>query len=187
MAKITGSQFVQKDFLVKELHDLEAFKKGLEELAKKQESSAERMKVSLAGVNTTRKEGQKQVAIAEKQAEQLIKEQEKYAKTLDATEKEILEVKAAQQQQNQVNKLTMKLNKSAEGSYNKLSAQYSLAKIKLNAMSDAERKGTVEGKKLEKNSKDLYDRMNDLQKAQLNPIRIRIRIRIRKKRKEKRA
>lgn len=53
----------------------------------------------------------------------------------------------------------------AEGSYNQLSAQYSIMKDQLNAMSLAERKGTEEGQKLEQQSKDIYNQMKALQEA----------------------
>ena len=64
---------------------------------------------------------------------------------------------------NQVNKLEAKLLASKEGSYNKLSAQYSLNKIRLNQMSKAQRENTEEGRKLVQQSADLYEEMKRLQ------------------------
>lgn len=58
-----------------------------------------------------------------------------------------------------------KANVEAEGSYNQLSAQYSLMKDQLNAMSLAQRKGTEEGRKLEAEAKAIYEQMNALQQA----------------------
>ena len=59
--------------------------------------------------------------------------------------KKLAELKLAQQEANQINKLIVKINQSAEGSYNRLSAQYSLNKIYLNNMTKAERENTEEG------------------------------------------
>lgn len=64
-----------------------------------------------------------------------------------------------------VRQLEDKFNKSAIGSYDRLSAQYSLMKIRLNAMSDAERQNTKAGRALEAQSKRIYTEMDRLQKA----------------------
>lgn len=66
---------------------------------------------------------------------------------------------------NRVAKLTAQLNRSAEGSYNRLAAQYELNKIKLNAMSAEERKNTEAGKALEQQTKEIYEEMKRLQEA----------------------
>ena len=66
---------------------------------------------------------------------------------------------------NRISKLQAQLNISAAGSYNKLAAQYELNKIKLNAMSAAERQGTAAGKQLEKETLNLYIQMQKLQEA----------------------
>lgn len=62
-------------------------------------------------------------------------------------------------------KLEAQVANSAEGSYNRLSAQYEINKIKLNAMSRAEREGTQAGKELEEETRSLYARMKQLQEA----------------------
>lgn len=66
---------------------------------------------------------------------------------------------------NRIAKLQAQLNISAEGSYNKLAAQYELNKIKLNAMSQAEREAEGVGKKLEAETLAIYQRMIQLQEA----------------------
>lgn len=77
----------------------------------------------------------------------------------------INEQKKAQKDSIRERELELKVNKSAEGSYNKLSAQYSLLKIRLNAMSAETRKFTAEGQRMEAQAKALYQEMNELQKA----------------------
>ena len=66
---------------------------------------------------------------------------------------------------NRIAQLTAQLNTSAEGSYNRLAAQYELNKIKLNAMSAAERQAEGAGKALEQETLELYKRMMQLQEA----------------------
>ena len=59
----------------------------------------------------------------------------------------------------------MKIAENAEGSYNRLSAQYALNTKTLNAMSEAQRKNSAEGKKLESETKVIREQMNALQKS----------------------
>lgn len=66
---------------------------------------------------------------------------------------------------NRVAQLQATIAASAEGSYNRLSAQYELNKIKLNQMSAAEREAADEGKKLETETNALYQQMIKLQEA----------------------
>lgn len=66
---------------------------------------------------------------------------------------------------NRVAQLQATIAASAEGSYNRLSAQYELNKIKLNQMSAAEREAADGGKKLETEANALYQQMIKLQEA----------------------
>lgn len=66
---------------------------------------------------------------------------------------------------NRVAQLQATIASSAEGSYNRLSAQYELNKIKLNQMSAAQREAADEGKKLETETNAIYQRMIKLQEA----------------------
>lgn len=66
---------------------------------------------------------------------------------------------------NRVAKLQAQLNLSAEGSYNRLAAQYELNKIELNKMSAAERQSELSGKALERETLELYIKMQKLQEA----------------------
>ena len=66
---------------------------------------------------------------------------------------------------NRVAQLQATIAASAEGSYNRLSAQYELNKIKLNQMSAAEREAADSGKKLEAETNAIYQQMIKLQEA----------------------
>lgn len=66
---------------------------------------------------------------------------------------------------NQIAQLQATIANSAEGSYNRLSAQYALNKIRLNQMSAAEREAAGSGKKLEAETNAIYQQMIKLQEA----------------------
>lgn len=66
---------------------------------------------------------------------------------------------------NQIAQLQATIANSAEGSYNRLSAQYALNKIRLNKMSAAEREAADSGKKLEAETNAIYQQMIKLQEA----------------------
>lgn len=66
---------------------------------------------------------------------------------------------------NQIAQLQATIANSAEGSYNRLSAQYALNKIQLNQMSATEREAADSGKKLEAETNAIYQQMIKLQEA----------------------
>lgn len=66
---------------------------------------------------------------------------------------------------NRLAELQARLANSAAGSYNNLAAQYELNKIKLNAMSAEEREAVEVGKKLEKQTFEIYQQMIRLQEV----------------------
>jgi hypothetical protein len=80
--------------------------------------------------------------------------------------------KVAQIQANQETKeakrimeLQVKIANTLEGSYDNLSAQYSINKLLLNGMTKEMREGTEEGQKLEKQTYEIYQEMKKLQEA----------------------
>ena len=66
---------------------------------------------------------------------------------------------------NRIAQLQATIANSAEGSYDRLSAQYALNKIRLNQMSAAEREAADSGKKLEAETNAIYQQMIKLQEA----------------------
>lgn len=79
---------------------------------------------------------------------------------------EIQKINSERQKQAKIVQYTTMLNNSAEGSYDKLKAQYELNRIKLREMSQEERKSTEEGKLLEMQTKDLYKALVRLQEGE---------------------
>lgn len=106
------------------------------------------------------------------QIQMLTAESEKLAKAYQDTNNEEREVYRRRQQviqavkeEQQVDKLLVQINNSVEGSYNRLSAQYRLNKIRLNEMSAEERRTTESGRQLEKETRQIYEEMSRLQQA----------------------
>lgn len=95
----------------------------------------------------------------------LTQAQNRYNQAADATNIQIKELDLQTKILNQTAKYQAQINQSAEGSYNRLAAQYALNKIKLNAMSAAERSATDAGKKLEQETAAIYKEMIRLQEA----------------------
>lgn len=95
----------------------------------------------------------------------LVQAQEKLAYA-QSTENEQLKLYSTQiKEANRIAQLRVQIANSAEGSYNRLSAQYELNKIKLNQMSGAEREAADVGKKLEAETNAIYQQMIKLQEA----------------------
>lgn len=119
----------------------------------------------LKKVSGATEDGRKTIKKAADDAERLVRAQRDLAFAESENAKKLAELKLAQQEANQINKLIVKINQSAEGSYNRLSAQYSLNKIYLNNMTKAERENTEEGRKLVAQTKEIYEEMKRLQEA----------------------
>jgi len=94
-----------------------------------------------------------------------IKAKKEQNKEIEKTAYELAKEKEVRRVANLFAKATVKMNESLVGSYNRLSAEYTLNKIKLNGMSSEMRKNTTEGRALEKKTADIYSEMNRLQKA----------------------
>ena len=139
--------------------------------AKIQGSAAEIVK-GMQGVSGATEEQRKAIQAATVETEKLEKQYRYvYAAQMEAR-KEHLELTAASKEEAQITKLLQQLNVSAEGSYNRLSAQYRLNKIRLNEMSKAEREESDEARTLVAETNALYQEMKRLQeetgKYQLN-------------------
>lgn len=155
--------------LIKQLQDL---LKTYNDTAGGIKAEAIQLTQVLKGVSGATDEGRTATKKAADDADRLAKAQRDLAFAESETAKKIAELKAAQTEQNQINKLIVKLNQSAEGSYNRLSAQYSLNKIAINNMSQAERDYAEETEGLITKTRELYEEMKRLQeetgKHQLN-------------------
>lgn len=166
-----GNQIKSSDLYLDD-HAFDEALKGLEAMRDKYVKmldsivgEAQKLIDKLDKLNTTTNEGREQSSRAANDAEKLKRAQNEYNKALDETNTEIRRLKDERRKAIKIQTLETKAANAAEGSYDKLSATYALTKIRLNAMSKAEREATVSGKKLEKQARDMYEEMNRLQKA----------------------
>lgn len=145
---------------------LSALLKQLQSIQKEMEGlrgEAISLTVSTKKMNAANSQGREEIAKASKQADELARRYEKYNESLTHTARDIAAVQEAQKKLNQVNRAEARLNIAKEGSYNALSAQYTLLKLRLNQMTRAERDNTAEGRKMVKQAREIYEEMKRLQ------------------------
>lgn len=148
--------------LIKQLDELsDSYTNALKNI----KSEAVQLAAQLQKVSGATETGRKATRAAASDADRLSKAQRELAFAESENAGKLAELRNAQREANEISKLTVKLNQSAEGSYNRLSAQYSLNKIFLNNMTKAEREATEEGKKLVAETKSIYEEMDRLQRA----------------------
>lgn len=128
-------------------------------------SEAISVKAALAGVSGATEDGRKTIKGATSDTDRLTRAARDLAFAESENAKRLAELKQAQKEANEINKLTTRLNQSAEGSYNRLSAQYSLNKIYLNNMTVEEREATEAGRQLVSETNAIYQEMKRLQEA----------------------
>lgn len=128
-------------------------------------SEAISVRAALASVSGATEDGRKTIKGATSDTDRLTRAARDLAFAESENAKRLAELKQAQKEANEINKLTVRLNQSAEGSYNRLSAQYSLNKIYLNNMTVEEREATEDGRKLVAETKAIYEEMKRLQEA----------------------
>ena len=110
-------------------------------------------------------EGQEQIARMQREAKKLAVTVEEYQDAMAKADKMIEDYNIAQTEATRLTRLIVQENQAAEGSYNKLSRQYSIIKMQLNAMSDEMRRNTKEGQAMERQAYEIYQQMIRLQEA----------------------
>lgn len=142
---------------------LEALGKAGVDALDKVKKAAGQLETELEGVSIASKANKDKIDEAAKHTAQLEAEYKKLTDTLSENGKQLALLREGKTKANQIAKNEAKLTLAAEGSYNQLSAKYSLIKIRLNEMSKAQREATEEGRALVKESKEIRDEMNRLQ------------------------
>ena len=163
---IKYSDLVQPDNsitdLIKQLDELsDTYTNALKNIQREAIQLSNALK-SVSGATET---GRTATRNAANDADKLAKAQRDLAFAESENAKRLSELRQATKEQNDINRLVVKINNTAEGSYNRLSAQYSLNKIYLNNMTKAERESTAEGRKLVEQTRDIYEEMKRLQEA----------------------
>lgn len=126
----------------------------------------------MENVASATEDERKQIQLASEQSDKLVKQyRDVTTKQWEATQA-FTEAAKAKKESAQIDKLVTQINTSAEGSYNRLSAQYRLNKIRLNELSAEQRATVPEYKALETETRNMYEEMKRLQeltgKHQLN-------------------
>lgn len=132
-----------------------------EELQSKVKQSASEAAKAMSGMSGATQEQRAIIFQTAEEANKLAEEMKKLRTEEGAAVKEVDRLKQAQKEYNKIAELQEKINKSAEGSYNRLSAQYRLNKIRINEMSAAERE---RNKYFIEDTRRMYEEMSRLQK-----------------------
>lgn len=119
----------------------------------------------MQNVSGASEEQRKAIQLATEQSDKLVAEYRDVSTAQWKATQAFAEAAAAKKESAQIDKLVTQINTSVEGSYNRLSAQYRLNKIRLNEMSAAERQGTEAGRALEAETAAIYEEMKRLQEA----------------------
>ena len=128
-------------------------------------NEAIRMQASVENMSGATEQHRNKIRETTAQVDRLTKAQKDLEFAMSDTAKEIAALKEQQREAQNIAKLTAKLNASEAGSYNALSAQYSLNKIQLNKLSQEYRENTKAGQQLVKETEEIYARMKQLQEA----------------------
>lgn len=128
-------------------------------------SEAITVKAALQGVSGATESGRKSIQGATSDADKLAKAAREVRFAESENAKTLAQLNQARKEANELNKLIVRRNQSAEGSYNRLSAQYSINKIYLNNMTVEEREATKEGRQLVAETKSIYEEMKRLQEV----------------------
>lgn len=153
------------DSIEKLIAQLERLTEVYTGVAESVKSEAASMAASLKSVSGATEEGRKSTRGASQEADRLTKAYRDLAYARSETAKRVAELKEQQKQEQQITKLNVQLQNSAAGSYNALSAQYRLNKIALNNLTAEERANLPYAKKLEEETKNIYEEMKRLQEA----------------------
>lgn len=128
-------------------------------------SEAIKLKASVEQVSGATEEHRTRIRNTATEVDKLAKAQRDLEFAQSEAAKELARLKEEQREAQNIAKLTAKLNASEAGSYNALSAQYSLNKIQLNKLSQEYRENTAQGQKLVKETEEIYAKMKQLQEA----------------------
>ena len=134
-------------------------------MSKNVREQAGALATNLRGVSGATEAGRKTIQNASTDADRLAKAQKALNDAESETNIRLQELKQAQKEANDIAKVTARLNRSQEGSYNRLAAMYKMNMMHLNTMSREMRENTAAGKKLEAETRAIYEEMKRLQAA----------------------
>lgn len=177
---IKYSDLISPDSSITDLiKQLDSLSDAYMNMANNIKSQAAQVAEGLRSVSGATNEGRAATKAAAADADRLIKAHRDLAFAESENAKALAALKAAQREQNQLNKLAVDrakeeidYNNLKAYSYKQLSAEYSVLKIALNRMTGEERENTKHGQEMVRQANALYEEMKHLQevtgKHQLN-------------------
>ena len=147
------------------ISQLDALISKYEEAKGKIQSAAQDAAKSMSGLAGATSEQRQQISELSTQTDKLAENYTRYNNAEREIYRQKQSVIQATKEQNQIDKLLVQIKNSEIGSYNRLSAQYRLNKIRLNEMSAEMRKNTEAGRQLETETRKIYEEMKRLQEA----------------------
>jgi hypothetical protein len=152
--------YVDDGAISRAIEELGRLGKQIEEVQKVAAQYAKTLKTA----NVAQEDGRKQITEATKAADRLAKEKEKLTREYRDQEKELIKLREERKRNTQQARLEIKAANAAKGSYNALSAQYSLNKQRLNEMTQAQRDAAEASEGLVTKTAEIYEEMKRLQK-----------------------
>ena len=149
----------------KAIQQLTQLNEGYNKMYSDIQKRAEDLQKTLEKLSGATEEPRKQIPKVVNEVDKLAKAQKDLDFALSDTAKELAYLKEQQREQANLNKIMARLNSAMEGSYDKLSAQYSLNKMRINKLSQEYLENTKSGQALVKQTAEIYARMKQLQEA----------------------
>lgn len=118
---------------------------------------------SLNSVSGATENQRKQIEQSIQTQEELLASYKDWTSELRAAQRQEQNLKQAKKEATQVDKLMIQFTNSKIGSYDRLSAEYRILKMRLNEMTLAER-NTAKGREMVNHARELYEQMSNLQK-----------------------
>lgn len=128
-------------------------------------ASAEQSAKAMQGLSGATDEQRQEIARLAKEAEDMAQRYSTLSKEEAVAQAELKNLNAVNREYIKIQQLKIQEAKAEEGSYNKLSAQYRLLKIRINEMGEADEKATKRKREAEAQARKLYEQMSNLQKA----------------------
>lgn len=148
--------------LIKRLEQVEsAYKKMTDDVV----ADAKTMKAALEKAASSGALDDAALAQNTREVDKLTKAYNNYNTAMSETAKEIARLQQATREENRLSALAAKSVQAMEGSYDQLSAQYSVNRIAINKLSQEYLENTEAGKKLIKETNEIRQRMIKLQEA----------------------
>lgn len=160
------SDLLQPDNSIQQAIDqLEKLNDTYAQTLKQVNSEAIKLKASVEQVSGATEEHRTRIRNTATEVDKLAKAQRDLEFAQSEAAKELARLKEEQREAQTLARLQARLNASEAGSYNALSAQYSINKIQLNKLTQEYRENTAQGQKLVKETEEIYSRMKQLQEA----------------------